>query len=216
MPALAERWGGLDFEALERPPGFRRLASDGAVTAAAIDPFVGLTSSAERTVPSCTGLFDVTAMPGIIPVASFPDYDCAYCRVLEPRLDALDGVRITRHELPLLGDGSVLAARVALAAGLQGPYAPFHAALMRTPRPSPDAIVRIATDLDLPRLQTNMDGPAVAEALARTDLVAALLEFYATPSLVVGRTLAIGAIGRATLDRLIARERGDGPVPSCA
>ncbi len=218
LPALSERLRGLEFEPLERPAGFRRLAGTGSVSGAATsDPFIGLGATAAAATPSCAGLFEGDVAPGIVPVAYFSDYNCAYCRVLGPRLEALEGVRITWHELPLLGEGSVVMARAALAAGLQGAYEPFHHALMRSPRPSPNALPRIveALDLDGARLRADMAGQSVDRRLARSRAVAALFGFYATPSTVVGRSVVIGAVGEVTLDRLVARERADGPVPAC-
>ena len=219
LPALSERLGTLEFESLDRPAGFRRLASEGGISTAGFDPFVGIGAVAAPAVtPSCAGLFDGGVAPGIVPVAYFSDYNCAWCRVMGPRLAALPGAAVTLHELPLLGDGSVAMARAALAAGRQGAHVPFHAALMRVSRPSPDAVGRVAADLglDAARLQADMDGPAVAQALDRSRAVAAMFGFYATPSAVIGRTAVIGAVGDVTLDRLIVREQADGPVPACA
>ena len=218
LPTLSERLRGLQFEALDRPAGFRRLASTGSTSGGSFDPLIGLAPAADPVRPSCRGLFETVASPGIVPVAYFTDYNCAYCRALSPRLEALDGVRITLHELPRLGDGSVAMARAALAAGLQGAHRSFHHALMRTPRPSPEAIARIAVDLDLDpdRLRLDMDVPEVADALARSNALAALFGIYATPALVIGRTLVVGAVASATLDRLVTREVADVPVPACA
>lgn len=228
IPAVSERLAPLDLEPLDRPAGFRRLVSAGGasgVGAGAFDPLVGL-EPADRVAPSCAGLFgdgpDPGPDPGTVPVAYFSDANCAYCRVLTPRLDGLDGVRVTLHELPILGDGSVYAARAAVAAGAQGAHAAFHAALMDAPRPSPATIERIAGDLglDVARLRADMGNPAVDVTLKRSDALAALFGIRATPALVVGRTLVIGAISRVTLDRLVAREAADGTadgaVPACA
>ncbi len=221
MPVLSERLRGLAFDPLGRPKGFRRLTSTGSVSGGtAFDPFIGLDATAPSVTPSCDGLFDAGGAPGAdpVPVAYFSDYNCAYCRVLSPRLAALEGARVTWHELPLLGEGSIVMARAALAAGLQGAHVPFHEALMRTPRPSPEGIARIVADLglDAARLRADMNAPAVKRMLDRSRAVAALFGLYATPSMVVGRTLVIGAVGDVTLDRLLARERADGPVPACA
>ncbi|CTQ34556.1 DsbA family protein [Jannaschia rubra] len=220
LPALSERLRELDFEPLDRPAGFRRLTVTGSVSGGtAFDPFIGLDVTAERADPSCAGLFDDTSGPdrGIVPIAYFSDFNCAYCRVLSPRLAALKGAQVTWHELPLLGESSTVMARAALAAGLQDAHVAFHEALMRTPRPSPNAIARIAADLglDAAHLWADMNGAAVERKLERTRAAAATFGFYATPSMVVGRTAVVGALGDVTLDRLLARERADEPVPAC-
>lgn len=220
LPALSERFGSLSFEPLERPPGFRRLVADGGISARGFDPFLGIDAPADpvrRVVPSCEGLFDPGATPGTVPIAYFSDYNCAYCRILAPRLAVLDRVSVTLHELPLLGEGSVAMARAALAAGEQGAHRPFHDALLRIPRPSPSRISRIVADLDLDpaRLQADLDAPTVRRSLDRSRAVAALFGIYATPSMIVGRTLVIGAASDVILDRLVERERAEGPIPSC-
>lgn len=218
LPTLSERLHGLRFEPLDQPAGFRRLISNGGTSSGSFDPFIALAPTADRVRPSCRGLFEDAAPPGIVPAAYFSDYNCAYCRALGPRLEALQGVHVTLHELPLLGEGSTILARAALAANLQEAYWPFHQALMSTPRPSPEAIIPVALDLGLDpdRLRADMDAPEVAAALARSEALAALFGIYATPALVIGRTLVIGAVAAVTLDRLTDRELADGPVPTCA
>ena len=221
LPALSDRFAPLDFAPLARPPGFRRLLSSGGASgggsAGAFDPLVGLELAADRVAPSCAGLFEGEHDPGTVPVAYFSDYNCAYCRVLSPLLDRLEGVRITLHELPILGESSRMAARAALAAREQDAQRQFHDALMAMPRPSPAGIARIANDLglDLERLNADAEAPAVNTALGRSEALAALFGLNATPALIVGRTLVIGAISRVSLDRLVAREIADGPVPAC-
>jgi hypothetical protein len=46
--------------------------------------------------------------------------------------------------------------------------------------------------------------------------LAELFAFVGTPALVVGRTVVQGEINDARLERLIARERMDGPIEACA
>jgi protein-disulfide isomerase len=71
---------------------------------------------------------------GDVTVVEFFDYNCPYCRRVKPHIEALleadPHVRLVFREWPILGDGSVFAARAALAAREQGKYQEFHWALM--------------------------------------------------------------------------------------
>jgi predicted DsbA family dithiol-disulfide isomerase len=215
------------FEPLDDPPGFRRLA--GGATSGAFDPFVGLSapSPAATADPDalradlCAALFDGPAPPGVVPVASFSDYYCPYCRVLTRLLAGLEvggGVRMAWREWPLLGETSELAARAALAAKRQGAYVAFHKTLMRggfvaTPAFLEDVADRIGVDPG--QMRADMDSASVAQEIATARGLARLFGFIGTPALVVGRTAVVGEIGEARLRALIDRERADGPVPGC-
>jgi protein-disulfide isomerase len=120
-----------------------------------------------------------------------------------------DPVRITWHELPLLGPASRRAARASLAARRQGAYQVFHDRLMGTPIVPNDAYLRrIATDagIDGDRLLDDMASDAVTDQLARTARLARLFGFYGTPALVVGRTALLGSVEKWQLRRLIEME----------
>lgn len=71
---------------------------------------------------------------GDVTVVEFFDYNCPYCRRAAPEVDALiaadPNIRLVYREWPILGDGSVYAARAALAARKQGKYGEFHKAMM--------------------------------------------------------------------------------------
>jgi hypothetical protein len=102
-PVLAFQYGprlgrvfdrGFDFEPIDDPAGFRRIAA-GKVSSG-VDPWVGLSvpgdrDTAQRRPPPdlCDALFRGLATPGIVPIASFSDYNCPYCRVLTRRLAKL-------------------------------------------------------------------------------------------------------------------------------
>ena len=71
---------------------------------------------------------------GDVTVVEFFDYNCPYCRRVKPHMEALlaadTNVRVVYREWPILGDGSVFAARAALASREQGKYDEFHWAMM--------------------------------------------------------------------------------------
>ncbi|MGY4329456.1 protein-disulfide isomerase [Bradyrhizobium sp. LB7.2] len=71
---------------------------------------------------------------GNISIIEWSDYNCPYCRKLEPELRQVvqdDGkVRLVMKDWPILGPVSVTAARIALAAKYQDKYHPAHDAMM--------------------------------------------------------------------------------------
>ena len=218
------------FAPLADPPGFRRLAAGD--LSRGIDPFVGLGDDQAAPVGAarglrdglCRALFGVTGVPdGVVPIASFSDYRCPYCRILTQKLAVLEkesrgAVDVTWHEWPLLGATSEMAAKAALAAARQDAYAAFHEKLMGgafVPTPAYLADLAGRSGIDPDRLIADMNSPGVAAEIEQSRALAALFRFPGTPALVVGRTVVAGAIGDAEIARLVEREREEGPPPGC-
>ena len=71
---------------------------------------------------------------GDVTIVEFFDYNCPYCRRAAPTIENLveadPGIRLVYREWPILGEGSVFAARAALASRQQGLYEEFHWAMM--------------------------------------------------------------------------------------
>ena len=69
---------------------------------------------------------------GDVTVVEFFDYNCPYCRRVMPQVDALveqdANVRLVYREWPILGEGSVFAARAALAARWASAFCRLRAA----------------------------------------------------------------------------------------
>lgn len=230
LPGLVDRLTGLpETVPLTNPPGFRALPIGD--VSQGLDPLIGLNPAQGAGLDPdrlngrlCAALFGQARIPdGIVPIASFSDYACPFCRVLTPRLQQLEAasdgaIAIKWHELPLLGPASAQGARAALAAGLQGRYADMHARLIRAGfQPTAPYLREVAEDLDLDadRLLDDMDSPQISDALIDSQALAQLFRMVGTPALVVGRTLVQGAISAVDLDRLIAQERAAGPIPGC-
>ncbi|WP_375688839.1 DsbA family protein [Pseudooceanicola sp. LIPI14-2-Ac024] len=227
-PRLAGRFGGShDFEPLAHPEGFRRLRDAAPITAPG--PLAGLDEAegaVYRIAPGdlCTALFEGAPPPGTVPIASFTDYNCPYCRVLTGKLAALaereaDTIRMAWHEWPLLGPTSEIAARAALAAKMQGAYTAFHERLMQTrfvPTPAYLGIVAQDIGIDPDRMIADMDSAEVDTQLARTAALAREFGFAGTPALVIGRTVVVGNVTEGTVAALVRQELRDGPVPACA
>ncbi len=151
---------------------------------------------------------------GDVTVIEFFDYNCPYCKQVMPEVQTLiDGdpnVRVVYREWPILGEGSVFAARAALAARVQGKYEAFHWALMgQRGRIEEPVVLRIAADvgLDIDQLLRDMDAPEVDEHIATSNTLASSLGFSGTPSFVIGDTLIPGFVEAAVLEQSVADAR---------
>src|SRR5437660_8194779 len=90
-------------------------------------------------------------LKGDITIVEWFDYQCPYCRKLEPELRQVvqdDGkVRLVLKDWPILGPVSVVAARIALASKYQGKYDKAH-----------DAMIGVSSTLTEPRIYELLSG----------------------------------------------------------
>lgn len=147
-------------------------------------------------------------------VVEFFDYNCSFCkRAMEP-VKALiedDGdVRLVMREFPILGPGSVFAARAALAAREQGRYEDVHWALMGHQGQVSEEVVRDTVadlGLNIEKLERDMRAPQVEEHIATSMRLAQELAINGTPSFVVGDEIAPGLVPLERLRQLVAAAR---------
>lgn len=151
-----------------------------------------------------------------VSIVEFFDYNCPYCRRMEPVLDTLlasdPKVRIVYRDWPIFGPASREAAKAAIASQWQGRHAAFHEALLTSPGKLDSAGIRTAATragVDWPRLlrDLNTHGPEIDALLARTDAIAAAIGFKGTPALIVGSQLVAGAVDLPALRHLVATAR---------
>lgn len=215
--SAAIRWSnapGMTFEDIPDVPGFRRL-DGGEVTRVAFDPLIGLEN---RPVPPpipddalCATLFANTR-PGTVPVAAFTDYFCPLCRGQNALLwerEAAGEITLTWHELPLLSDQSEPAARVALAADLQGAYRDIHERMTRARFAPTDAYITSLAEgagLDADRLRADLSADIVTERIETARGLGARFRFAGTPALVMGRTAVFGLLDETRFDDLLQLE----------
>ena len=154
---------------------------------------------------------------GDVTLVEFFDYRCPYCKQVQPSLDALlkadRKLRIVYKEFPILGEASVYATHVALAAKKQGKYAEFHRAMMAAKGEiGDDAILAVAASvgLDLAKLKADMKAPEIDKLIDKNYALADALDIQGTPALIVGDTLIPGAIDLDTLRKDIAAVREGG------
>lgn len=119
-------------------------------------------------------------------------------------------MRVVYKDFPILGAGSVEAAKAALASHAQGRHQAFHEALLATKGElNKEQIVEIASavGLDTKKLVADMDNPEWLAIIERNRKIAKDLNITGTPAFVVGNELVPGAMGLAALKELVARAR---------
>ncbi|MGR3512309.1 MAG: DsbA family protein [Paracoccaceae bacterium] len=154
---------------------------------------------------------------GDVTVVEFFDYNCPYCRRAKPAVEALlandPNVRLVYREWPILGEGSVFAARAALASRKQGKYEEFHWAMMGMQgRAEESSVLRIAESigLDIEQMREDMQDPAIDEHFATSVRLTESLGFSGTPSFVIGDALVPGLVSEEVLMETVANARATG------
>ena len=151
---------------------------------------------------------------GDVTIVEFFDYNCPYCRRAAPTIENLveadPGIRLVYREWPILGEGSVFAARAALASRQQGLYEEFHWAMMdMSGRAEERSVLTIAAEigLDIDQLRADMEAPEVAEHIETSMRPADLLGITGTPTFILGENLVPGAVEQEVLQRLVDEVR---------
>lgn len=147
---------------------------------------------------------------GDIAVVEWFDYNCPYCRKLEPELGQVvhdDGkVRWVLKDWPILGPASVVAARMALACKYQDGYDKAHAAMLGanaklTESRIDEILSGAGIDIDRAKRDLATNATAIDAILARNNAQAEGLGFRGTPSFIVGKFRVPGVL---TMDQFAA------------
>jgi protein-disulfide isomerase len=155
---------------------------------------------------------------GSVTMVEFFDYNCGYCkRAMSDMLDLIkndSNLKFVLKEFPVLGEGSVDAARVAVAARMQDStgkkYIEFHQKLLGG-RGGADKMRALAVakevGFDIPRLERDMGSDEVKKTIDENMKLAEALGVNGTPSYVVGQEVVVGAVGLDALREKISAER---------
>ncbi|WP_072395102.1 DsbA family protein [Hyphomicrobium sp. CS1GBMeth3] len=137
---------------------------------------------------------------GDITVVEFFDYNCGYCKrgfsEIAKLVEQDKNVRVVFKEFPILRDESEQAARVALAARMQGKYWEVHSDLITTKGLVNEAVgLKVAEKhgLDIEKLKRDMASPEVKAELDRVKQLAQTLQINGTPHFLVGDRAIGGA-----------------------
>ncbi len=153
---------------------------------------------------------------GDITIVEYFDYQCPYCRKIEPELRQVvqdDGkVRLVLKDWPILGEVSVIAARMALASKFQDKYLVAHEALIGVNSKLTEPRIRellAGAGVDIDRLNRDLvaNAKAIDAILARNNDQATAFGFKGTPSFIVGKFRVPGILTMAQFDQAIADAR---------
>jgi protein-disulfide isomerase len=153
---------------------------------------------------------------GRVTLVEFFDYNCGYCRRALADMQTLlrDDIdlRVVLKEFPILGSGSVAAARVSIAVRMQDAkkYLAFHRGLLsdkgQVDKSSALAIAR-EMGLDMRRLEQDLSSDEVTQTLEESAKLAGAVGINGTPGYVIGDAIIPGAVGVARLEESIALAR---------
>lgn len=154
---------------------------------------------------------------GDVTLVEFFDFNCGFCkRALDDvqKLIADDpNLRVVVKDFPVLGPGSLEAARFALAAKNQftpQQNAEFHVRLMQTRgqiNGERAAALAVEMGADPAKLQTDVNSDAVRDIIAENVDLGDKLGLTGTPAWVIGDRVTSGAIGAERLAASIANVR---------
>ncbi|WP_309665464.1 DsbA family protein [Tabrizicola sp.] len=154
---------------------------------------------------------------GDVTVVEFMDYRCGYCRKAHEEVNALvkaDGnIRYVIKEFPILGDGSMVSSKFAIAVRMlhgDDAYKAAHNALVALRGdPTAETLTRLAADL-------GHDPAPILEKMATEEVKAVILANYrlaetmditGTPTFVIDGTMLRGYAPLDDMQKIVASER---------
>jgi protein-disulfide isomerase len=142
---------------------------------------------------------------GSATLVEFFDYNCHFCKGALPDVTRLmkedPNLKLVLKDYPVLGPGSVEAAKVASAARNQLPgdkFWAFHSKLLASHGPvGKTEALAVARDLglDMEKLAKDMESPEVKSGLNEVMQLADALQITGTPTFVLGQDVVVGAVG---------------------
>jgi protein-disulfide isomerase len=153
---------------------------------------------------------------GDITIVEYFDYQCPYCRKIEPELRQVvqdDGkIRLIAKDWPILSPISVTAARMALASKFQDKYLSAHDALIGVNSKLTEPRIRevlAGAGIDVDRVGRDLvtNAKTIDAILARNNDQATALGFKGTPSFIVGKFRVPGVLTMAQFEQVISDAR---------
>jgi protein-disulfide isomerase len=156
---------------------------------------------------------DIGNPKGDATLVEFFDYNCHYCKGALPDMTKLlqgdPNLKLVLKDFPVLGPGSVEAARVASAVRNQlhgDRFWQFHVKLLGTHGPvGKTEALAVAKEMgvDMDKLAKDMESPEIKTGLEEVMRMADALQINGTPTFVVGQDVVVGAVGYDSLKEKI-------------
>lgn len=155
---------------------------------------------------------------GDVTMVEFFDYNCGYCKKamvdMMEMIKADPKLRVVLKEFPVLGQGSVEAARVAVAVRMQDKtgkkYLDFHQKLLGIRGQANQAAAMAAAKdvgMDMAKLEKDLASPEIKSSLEESYKLAEALGLNGTPSYVIGTDVVVGAVGQPGLKEKVSQAR---------
>ena len=160
---------------------------------------------------------------GDITLVEFFDYNCGFCkRSMEGVIGLIESdpnVRVVMREFPILGQGSLIASRAALASRKQNKYWEFHVALMNAKSLQTEAqVMRVAKSvgLDIEKLKADMEAPEIVLSIKEGYDLAQALGIQGTPTFVLDDQIIPNATNiQGILTAAVEQIRANGGCRAC-
>jgi protein-disulfide isomerase len=155
---------------------------------------------------------------GNVTLVEFFDYNCGFCKRTLPDVMTLlksdPNLKVVLKEFPVLGPGSVEAAKIAVAVRMQDKthkkYLDFHLRLLGG-RGTADRARALAAareaGVDMTQLDKDLQSPEIEATLEESKALSDALAINGTPTFVIGNEVVPGAIGIDGLKQHIALAR---------
>jgi len=156
---------------------------------------------------------------GDVTLVEFFDYNCGFCkRALPDMIELLKDdakLKVVLKEFPVLGPGSVEAAKVAVAVRMQDKagkkYIDFHQKLLGGSRGPVDKARALAVakevGMDMTRIDKDLATDEVKLSIEESLKLAESLGLNGTPSYIIGSDVVIGAVGLDALRQKVSFAR---------
>jgi protein-disulfide isomerase len=177
----------------------------------------GALKETRQTLLNAPHSFIVGNPSGDVTLVEFFDYNCGYCKKALADVQTLvksdPKLRVVLKDFPVLGPDSVEASRVGLAARKQlqaDKLFDFHMKVMESRgRVNGERAMAVAKEmgLDMARLQKDIEGTDVRNALQENMGLGDKLGLTGTPAFIIGEEIIAGAVGLDPLKQVVTNVR---------